>query len=176
MNAISVRLSSLIFYIFFISALSANPLQYHKPWTVLNTLEYKGKRDDISFVDENIGWYGTGKGELFSTRDGGETWTLIKQREGTFIRAVNFVSENTGFIGNIGTEYYPGVTDETPLYSPDDGGITWQAVDTGATTIKGVCAIDVVSLPNKPHIIHAAGRVGGPVGLLRSLDGGKSCR
>jgi len=113
-------------------------------WDTLATDPYKGKRDDISFIDQTTGWYGTGKGDLYRTMDGGETWQKVASRPGTFIRALGFVDETTGYIGNVGTDYYPGVTDTTPLYKTSDAGRTWQAVDLGGKTIKGVCAIDIL--------------------------------
>ena len=150
-------------------------------WETLPTEAYSGKRDDLSFADPLHGWYGTGKGDLFRTTDGGASWSKIASKPGTFIRALGFVDANTGFIGNIGTDYYPGVTDTTPLYRTDDGGATWKAADLGGKTIVGVCAIDVLKTQRiyqgklEPRIVvHAAGRVGGPSGLLRSTDGGTS--
>jgi photosystem II stability/assembly factor-like uncharacterized protein len=165
--------------------LAAQPASTTAPvtgaWQTLPTEAYPGKRDSIHFVDENHGWYGTGAGDLFRTEDGGTTWRKIASRPGTFVRAVGFVDRQNGFIGNIGTEYYPGVTDETPLYRTRDGGVTWEAVDTGKATIKGVCAIDIVTAKRiyqgqlvSRTVIHAAGRVGGPAGILRSVDGGKT--
>jgi len=157
------------------------PVVVTNNWTTLTTEAYRGKRDDISFSSSTHGWYGTGKGDLYATQDGGENWSLITSRPGTFIRALAFLDETTGFIGNVGTDYYPGVEDETPLYHTDDGGLTWSAVDLGDKTIKGVCAIDVVKTERiyqgklQPYtVIHAAGRVGGPTGILRSLDGGET--
>lgn len=150
-------------------------------WEKLPTEAYPGKRDDISFADPVHGWYGTGKGDLFRTTDGGASWAKVASKPGTFIRALGFVDANTGFIGNVGTDYYPGVTDTTPLYRTDDGGVTWTPAELGGKTIVGVCAIDVLKTQRiyqgklEPRVVvHAAGRVGGPTGLLRSTDGGKS--
>lgn len=150
-------------------------------WETRPTEAFRGKRDSISFVDESHGWYGTGAGDLFRTTDGGASWQKVASKPGTFVRAVAFLDRDTGYIGNIGTEYYPGVTDETPLYRTEDGGATWQAVDTGDATIKGVCAIDIVTSERiyqgnlvARTVIHAAGRVGGPAGILRSIDGGET--
>ena len=150
-------------------------------WETLPTEAYPGKRDDISFADARHGWYGTGKGDLFRTTDGGASWSKVASKPGTFIRALGFVDENFGFIGNIGTDYYPGVTDTTPLYLTKDGGVTWTPAELGGKTIVGVCAIDVLRTQRiyqgklTPRlVVHAAGRVGGPAGMLRSTDGGAS--
>lgn len=150
-------------------------------WETLTTEPFPGKRDDISFADAANGWYGTGKGDLFRTTDGGASWAKVASKPGTFIRALGFVDAKTGFIGNIGTDYYPGVTDTTPLYRTDDGGVTWTPAELGGKTITGVCAIDVLRSQRiyqgklEPRlVVHAAGRVGGPTGMLRSTDGGKS--
>jgi len=150
-------------------------------WQTFETEAFRGKRDALSFVDLDHGWYGTGAGDLFRTTDGGESWQKVASKPGTFVRSIAFIDRQTGFIGNIGTDYYPGVTDETPLYRTDDGGATWAAVDTCDSTIKGVCAIDVIEVSRiyqgrlvPRMVIHAAGRVGGPTGILRSVDGGAS--
>ena len=151
-------------------------------WQKLNTIPYKGKQDDIYFINHNIGWYGNGEGKLYKTIDGGDNWLLVNHKAGTFIRALGFVDENIGFIGNVGTEYYPGVTDSNPLYRTDDGGKSWKVVEAqNIGIVKGICGIHILhrktiyqgNLIDNP-IIHAAGRVGGPAALLKSIDGGNN--
>ena len=93
-------------------------------WKKLPTVPYKGKQDDISFVDALNGWYGNGEGKLYRTSDGGESWAKVWDQPGTFIRALGFVDDKTGYLGNVGTDYYPGVTDKNPLYKTTDGGVT----------------------------------------------------
>ena len=152
-------------------------------WRTLPTEDYPGKRDDITFSDARHGWYGTGKGDLFATTDGGDSWVKVASRPGTFVRALGFVDERTGFIGNVGVGYYPGVTDTVPLYRTDDGGVSWTPVDLGGATMEGVCAIDIVrtqaiyqgTLQDRT-IVTAGGRVGGPAALIRSEDGGRNWR
>jgi photosystem II stability/assembly factor-like uncharacterized protein len=151
-------------------------------WRKLPTEPYRGKQDDICFVDPDTGWYGNGAGKLFRTIDGGESWQKIADKPGTFIRALGFVDAKTGFIGNVGTDYYPGVTDKQPLYRTDDGGLTWAAVKAdGIERVAGICGIDILPVtrvfqgePRRTYVIHAGGRVGGPAMMLKSVDGGDS--
>lgn len=153
-------------------------------WKPLVTEPYKGKQDDISFVSRDVGWYGNGAGKLYRTTNGGESFEKIWEQPGTFIRALGFVDEKNGFLGNVGTDYYPGVTDTKPLYRTRDGGATWQPVEAaGIEIVKGICGIDVLTQKRifqgtlRPAtIVHAAGRVGGPATMLRSTDGGETWR
>jgi photosystem II stability/assembly factor-like uncharacterized protein len=151
-------------------------------WKKLNTPAFRGKQDDIFFVDVQTGWYVNGEGKIYKTTDSGATWVEKLSKPGTYFRTIAFIDEKTGFAGNIGTDYFPGVIDTTPLYRTDDGGDTWRVahVDGGAA-IKGLCAIDVVSVKfinagvlDERTVVHAGGRVGGPAHLMRSLDGGKT--
>jgi photosystem II stability/assembly factor-like uncharacterized protein len=146
----------------------------------MQTEDYAGKRDDIVFATAKTGFYGTGAGNLFRTVDGGASWTRIWSKPGTFIRAVGFIDEKRGFLGNVGN-VYPNVTDTTPLYETRDGGVTWAPVKLANTDVAGICAIDIVrsrsiyqgELKDRV-VVHAAGRVNGPAKLLRSEDGGNS--
>jgi photosystem II stability/assembly factor-like uncharacterized protein len=154
------------------------------PWRRLATEPYRGKQDDIHFVTPDIGWYGNGAGKLYRTRDGGESWEKVWERPGTFIRALGFIDEQNGFLGNVGADYYPNVTDTQPLYRTRDGGVTWTPIEAdGIGIVKGICGIDI--LPQQriyqgelrsTAIVHAAGRVGGPATMLRSVDGGDTWR
>jgi photosystem II stability/assembly factor-like uncharacterized protein len=160
----------------------ANPLQ---AWHTLNTVPYRGKQDDISVLPGgDIAWYGNGAGMLYRTANGGETWEKVFEQPGTFIRALGFLDAQTGFLGNVGTDYYPGVTDSHPLYRTRDGGLSFEPVTApGIEAVKGICGIHI--LPQRriyqgvlqdSAIIHAAGRVGGPAWLLRSEDRGETWR
>jgi photosystem II stability/assembly factor-like uncharacterized protein len=155
-------------------------------WQKLDTVAFRGKQDDIHFVDANTGWYGNGSGKIYRTTDGGTTWSEQLNKPGTFVRTVGFVDAKRGFMGNVGTDYYPGVTDTNPLYETRDGGATWNVVAADRVkgpAVKGLCAIDILKKQSifqgvlqDRVIIHAAGRVGGPGFIMRSLDGGDTWR
>lgn len=151
-------------------------------WTKLPTVPFRGKQDDISFVDALTGFYGNGEGKLYGTIDGGATWNKLLDQPGTFIRALGFIDAENGFLGNVGTNYYPGVTDTNPLYRTTDGGKSWVAVKAeGIEKVAGICGIHLLPVKRiyqgelrTSHIIHAAGRVGGPAMMLRSEDSGET--
>ncbi|PMQ05140.1 Xyloglucanase Xgh74A [Dyella sp. AD56] len=149
-------------------------------WQKLPTEPYKGKQDDIYFVNKDVGFYVNGKGNIWRSTDGGRSWQNVLKQPGTYFRAIGMVDAQHGFAGNIGTGYYPGVTDSTPLYETTDGGEHWHAVtNIPGPAMQGVCGIDILhpdgaAQSDSSTVIHAAGRVMGPARLLSSLDGGKT--
>lgn len=150
-------------------------------WKKLNTEPYRGKQDDISFINKMEGWYVNGFGKIVHTTDGGVTWNVQLEQKGSFFRAINFIDNNVGFVGTVGTDYFPNVTDTIPLYKTIDGGKTWKPVTYKGPYVKGICAIDVVKEPYVNHgvlayktHIYAVGRVGSPANMIASHDGGET--
>jgi photosystem II stability/assembly factor-like uncharacterized protein len=165
-----------------VPAAQAIALKPDAAWKKLDTVAFRGKQDDIFFVTPDIGWYGNGEGKLYKTTDGGKAWIEQLNKPGTFVRAVGFIDEKNGFLGNIVTDYFPGVTDTQPLYRTRDGGASWRPISNlQGPAVKGICAIDILKrtfidsgVLRDRVIVHAAGRVGGPAFLMRSLDGGET--
>lgn len=151
-------------------------------WVPQSTEPYRGKQDDIVFISPEVGYYGNGAGKVFKTIDGGENWAVVLDKPGLFVRCLGFLDEDTGFIGNVGPGYFPGVEDETLMYRTDDGGASWKAVPgLDGSGLAGLCAIQVVRYPfidagvaGEKALIVAGGRVGGPAGLLMSSDQGET--
>ena len=151
-------------------------------WTKLETEEYRGKQDDIFFINEQIGWYVNGAGKIFKTVDSGATWVLQLHQPGTYFRCIAFVDELRGFAGNIGPDYFPNVSDSVPLYETHDGGATWTAVTAiEGPPVIGLCALQVMREPfvnagvleTRVRIL-GVGRVGGPAAMIQSDDLGKT--
>lgn len=159
---------------------AAVPVDDDSRWQALPTEPYRGKQDDIVFVDSQLGFYANGLGRIFRTTDGGRHWEKVHDTPGTYFRALGMLGAQNGLAGNIGTDYFPGVTDNVPLYRTSDGGRTWRPIDDPVVkSMRGVCAIDIVHEPfinagelGHRSVVHVGGRVGGPAHLLRSLDGG----
>jgi photosystem II stability/assembly factor-like uncharacterized protein len=150
-------------------------------WRKLETEPYPGKQDDIYFVNENTGWYVNGHGKIYKTTDAGTTWNKIFEKKGSFFRTIAFLDDNTGFVGTVGTDYFPNVTDTIPLYKTNDGGKSWKPVEYKGPYVKGLCAINVVKeqyinhgkIDYKTHIF-AVGRVGSPANMMVSHDAGQT--
>jgi photosystem II stability/assembly factor-like uncharacterized protein len=142
-------------------------------WRRLTTVPFNGKQDDVHFIDAQRGWYGNGAGLVYRTTNGGESWEQVLSKPGTFWRALGFVDEQVGVLGNIGTNVFPGVTDTTPLYLTTNGGVTVTPVTSTGPQALGICAVDVLRHPGGV-VIHAAGRVQGPAHLMRSTDLGQT--
>jgi len=167
---ILVLISSVVFLLVQCKTAKTNSLvNYNFSWKKLNTEPYRGKQDDITFVDENTGWYINGYGKIFHTKDGGTTWEKQLEKKGTFFRTIAFIDKNIGFAGTVGTDYFPNVTDTIPLYGTKDGGKTWNPVKYTGPYVKGLCAIDIVKEQYINHgktdfkyHLYAVGRVGSP--------------
>jgi photosystem II stability/assembly factor-like uncharacterized protein len=124
-----------------------------------------------------VGWYGNGTGRVYRETDLGKGWKAVWKRCGTYVRALEFVDEKIGFLGNVGPGYFPNVTDRQPLYMTRDGGDHWSPITpTAGRQITGVCAIDVLKVDGKVLAVRAGGRVGGPAGMLESFDEGRTFR
>lgn len=159
----------------------AQSIKVQPYWQQLKTEAYKGKQDDIFFLNDSLGWYVNGSGKIYKTRNSGRDWALMIEKPGTYFRCIGFADSLNGFAGNIGTDYFPNVSDTIPLYRTTDGGRSWLPVKYSGPTVKGLCAIDIYKeafvnagkLDYRTHVF-AGGRVGSPAFLMISHDGGTS--
>jgi photosystem II stability/assembly factor-like uncharacterized protein len=113
---------------------------------------------DIDFVTPERGWMVGEFGVIFTTSDGGKTWTAQKSPVETTLFGVQFTDTNTGFATGI----------EQVLLHTTDGGATWEKVRVPGR--KGF----VLGL----YDVAVQGKVGWVIGdsgmLLRTTDAGNT--
>ncbi len=159
-------------------------LAQHAPaeelWTAVPTVPYtlNNKQDAIAFPSPTVGYYGNGTGRVYRSDDAGGHWREVWHHPGTYVRTLDFVDDRTGYLGNVGPGYFPDVTDPQPLYVTHDGGTHWEPVrPVDGPAVTGLCALDIQKSPDGTVLaVRAGGRVGGPAGMLESLDGGRTFR
>jgi photosystem II stability/assembly factor-like uncharacterized protein len=121
--------------------------------------------DDVYFLNENLGWAaGSQGGNVFKTTDGGLNWHLQASFPDNYIRNIEFLDENIGFIGTL----------ETDFYKTTDGGAHWINVDLPIPIwspdypSKAVCGMDTVGT----NMIVGCGSYFGPAYVIKSTDSG----
>lgn len=130
----------------------------------------QGKQDDIYFTSPERGFAASGgNGALYRTLDGGATWKAIFKKDTSYFRAVTFLDENHGFLGNLGAGLDGSISDANVIYETKDGGDNWNPVTTiTGSTPKGICNFSAIDATH----LAAIGRTNGPAHLILSSDAG----
>ena len=126
---------------------------------------WQAQRRDIAellrgvwFLDASRGFAIGSAGALWTTDDGGATWTARASGTGADLRAIQFIDAQHGWIaGTQGT-----------ILATADGGATWTAQATGSTA--NLAAVSFTS----PTDGWTVGDREGATALLRTLDGGRT--
>jgi len=153
-------------------------------WETLPNAPRYVRFDDVFFLNPDLGWtvrpanlYGNSSwyGQIYRTRDGGESWQLLKDSSPTYYRSIGFADSLTGWIGNLGdtsrVNNIPTTTDTIPLYFTTNGGNSWAPVNNiPVPKPKGICGISVAT----DSVIYAYGRWYGPPVLLKTTDKGNT--
>jgi len=156
-------------------------------WQALANAPKSWREDDMYFLNSNMGWVTHAQydyispnqyGQIYQTRDGGNTWQLLKDSAKTFYRSIGFADSLTGWVGNLAdtNKYWTTVTQDTiPMYQTTDGGKTWSPVNLPYPHPVGICGISVVS----DSVVYAYGRWNSKwnnnnVGYIKTIDKGKT--
>jgi photosystem II stability/assembly factor-like uncharacterized protein len=127
-------------------------------WQVLPNAPTLNRLDDVVFVDERTGWVAGHNGFIHRTTDGGATWQSAEY-PGILFRSLAFTSPSRGWAGTL--------TPSSPLWSTQDGGVTWQPVtNLPDPQPLGICGMRAVS-----GVVYGVGRYNGPAIVVKSMDG-----
>lgn len=129
-------------------------------WETLN-VPVASRYDDVFFLNEIEGYTINSEGEFLKTTDGGKTWQIEKTFD-EYLRCVEFVDSQIGFIGSL----------DSAFYKTTDGGLTWTNISNQLNTsfaIPGICAISIFD-----SVIYAGGKWSGPGYVVKSDDNGNN--
>lgn len=145
-------------------------LTFAQTWQLLPSSPAQTFRhDDVWFINPTVGWVVNVNGQVWNTKDGGNTWTELINQPSSF-RCVGFFDSLHGCIGNLGPGNWAPTNDTNPMYLTSDGGKTLQLPVIIGPKPMGVCGMCVV---NDTTVV-AAGRFDGPAFFMKSTDRGKT--
>jgi photosystem II stability/assembly factor-like uncharacterized protein len=123
----------------------------------------------VSFLDAQQGWIGYPL-EIFSTSDGGHTWSALPLPDGVDqVAAIDRPGADGGYL----------LDSSGRLHKTTDDGRTWTTQDLGlgkAVLVNGELPNAAMRFPDPQHGVIVLGLVddGGTVRMLRTSDGGKT--
>lgn len=149
-----------IFLLSFAISVSLKAQEY--VWQPLNGAPYAGRHDDISFVNENLGWAVNSSGEIYKTMNGGKNWIKQFQSE-AYLRSVGFANDSVGWAGTIDSANI--------LYLTTDGGNSWTEIENiPEPKPNGICGISVIN----DSTMYACGAFDGTPRFIKTTNRGKT--
>lgn len=128
-------------------------------WEQLSIPDSPSRYDDVFFLNENLGWAADGWGSaVYKTTDGGLNWTQSTYNNGEYLRNIEFLNENVGFLGALSKNFYRST----------DGGETWNAINI--PDVQAICGLDAVG----ESTIYGCGAYFQPAYVIKSTDSGEN--
>lgn len=142
-----------------VSCDSAQVIREPEWHSLSNIPDSESRYDDVFFLNENLGWAADGVGgKVFKTVDGGKNWTEQLHLPSHYLRNIEFLDENIGFLGTLSGDFY----------RTSDGGQNWQTVSNIPGTIHAICGLDAVG----ENTIYGCGAYFSPAYIIKSSDKG----
>jgi photosystem II stability/assembly factor-like uncharacterized protein len=133
-------------------------------WVLLPASPVPGsseRHDDMAFIDDKHGWVVNGDGDIYSTINGGETWTHLADT-GVYNRCVAFTDSLHGFVGHL----YQN--SGSPLSVTVNGGTTWTQVSLPSPVPHGLCGMWAAS----GRVVYGVGAYYGTPTLIKTINNG----
>ncbi len=130
-------------------------------WEQLDIPDSPARYDDVFFLNENLGWAADGAGAaVYKTTDGGESWTQTSYNNEEYLRNIEFLNENIGFLGALSENFY----------RTTDGGQTWEIIWDLQGAIPAICGLDTVG----ESTVYGCGAYFEPAFIIKSTDSGET--
>ncbi len=142
MYTIQVLMKNIYFFISFLSILSwpnfSGITTAQNSWRFADDAPTATRFDDIYFTNDSTAFIGQ-DGEIYKSIDRGETWQEIGELpHNAYIRSIEFIDDNVGFIGTIFDD-----VGGKGFYTTTNGGISWTRIDNKVTGgMFGICGLD----------------------------------
>lgn len=130
-------------------------------WEQLSIPQSPSRYDDVFFLNENLGWAADGAGSaVYKTTDGGLNWTESTYNNDEYLRNIEFLNENIGFLGALSPNFY----------RTTDGGNTWEIVWDLQGATQAICGLDAVG----ESTVYGCGAYFQPAYVIKSTDAGEN--
>jgi photosystem II stability/assembly factor-like uncharacterized protein len=138
-------------------------------WTVCTSPKFSSRVDDIFIINGRTGYAVCGDGQIVKSIDSGNTWTTVFQDTNTYFRSVEFINEQTGFVGGFPVNgIYKNI-----LLKTIDGGMSWTDLTENLAPIarNGICGLAVADT----NTIYGCGNwFTDSAYIIKSSDGGNN--
>lgn len=153
------------FVLLIISCLFVLDLNAQSTWRLATDAPSSTRFDDIYFTNDSTAFIGQ-DGDIHRSTDSGETWQKIGQLPNdAYIRSIEFINENVGFIGTIFDN-----AGGKGLYTTTNGGVNWKRIDNKVTGgMFGICGLDHIG-----NTIIGVGIYSEPAKFYISTDAGET--
>jgi photosystem II stability/assembly factor-like uncharacterized protein len=129
-------------------------------WMLIEETANTGRFDDITFINNDLGFYITSGGEIHRTTDGGMSWELSFHQANEYLRAVEFIDDTLGFVSGLAGS----------ILKTEDGGETWNDISDQIDGLAtAICGFDHVG-----NTIWGVGIYAYPAVLIKSTDRGET--
>lgn len=137
-------------------AISLNSILAQMSWHKLRDSE--GRAEDITFWGADNALVCSGRGEIYKTADGGQTWQTVFSNDSFYLRSIEYIDAQTVFCGSL----------DSTLFMSNDGGNTWSNIlNRVPQTPYGICGMDA-----RDGVIHMVGNFFSNAYYMSSHDGG----
>ncbi len=136
-------------------------------WTTCN-IPNGGRYDDISFVNDSVGWVAGGNlHTIYHTVNGGANWTM-QYNTGLYNRSIRFFDDSVGICGSFSSST---AQNGFILWKTTNAGTSWQNITPSLNaSVKGICGLSIAD----DTTIYACGVWAKPAYIFKSSDRGNN--